>query len=102
MKEKINMKKKNETEVSQERPMVERRTVKEFRETGLLVLVNQFLHIFGWALVVEVDDNGKVIDFFPAYCKFRGFSNETTMRAYQRVTKHIADRLPSLLKDIER
>ena len=32
-------------------------TWKEFRENGLL-FVNTFLHIFGWCIVIECDDDG--------------------------------------------
>lgn len=30
----------------------------EFRESGLLLFVNTFLHIFGWVIVIEMDDDG--------------------------------------------
>ena len=81
--------------------MLEKRSIDEFREAGLLLLTNQFLHIFGWALVVEVDDNENVTKFYPAHCKFRGFDNDDTSKAYKRITKHLAKRMPELLKDIK-
>jgi len=81
--------------------MIEKRSIDEFREAGLLLLTNQFLHIFGWALVVEVDDDGNVTKFYPAHCKFRGFDSDSTSRAYKKITKHLEQRLPELLKDIE-
>ena len=34
----------------------EERSLDEFRATGLMVFANQFLHIFGWTLVVETCD----------------------------------------------
>ena len=80
---------------------IERKSFKEFRETGLLLFVNQFLHIFGWALIVEVNENNEETDFYPARCKFRGFGEKNTTRAYQRVTKYLAQNIPDLLKDIK-
>lgn len=81
--------------------MLEERSIKEFREAGLLLLTNQFLHIFGWALTVEIDDDGNVTKFYPAHCKFRGFDNDRTSKAYAQITNHLKKRMPELLKDIE-
>lgn len=81
--------------------MIEKRSIEEFRDSGLLLLTNQFLHIFGWALVVEFDDEGNATKLYPAYCKFRGFDNENTVEAYEKITRHLAKRMPELLKDSE-
>ena len=81
---------------------MEQRSVNEFRDAGLLLLTNQFLHIFGWTLAVEIDDDGNVIKFYPAYCEFRGFDNEDTTKAYEQITKHLEKRMPELLKDLKR
>lgn len=92
----------NLTQVFDEhKSMIEKRSIEEFRNSGLLLLVNQFLHIFGWALVVEVDEDGKATNFYPKHCKFRGFDNRSTKKAYKMVTYHMKDRLPDLLKDVE-
>ena len=48
----------------------------EFRDNGLLWFINTILHMFGWAIVVEVD-NGEVINAYPARVTFRGFSEES-------------------------
>lgn len=79
--------------------MIEERSIQEFRDAGLLLLTNQFLHIFGWALTVNLDDDGKVTKFYPAHCKFRGFDNVSTGEAYEKITKHLEQRMPELLKD---
>ena len=80
--------------------MLDERSIEEFREAGLLLLTNQFLHIFGWALTVNVDEDGKITRFYPAHCKFRGFDARSTGEAYEKVTRHLAERMPDLLKDI--
>jgi hypothetical protein len=74
--------------------MVKEKTWKEFRDAGLLLLINQFLHIFGWALVVEVDDqdtDGPVIRCYPARVKFRGFDDKSTSEAYAKISKYMKD-----------
>lgn len=52
---------------------MKRKSWQEFRATGMLWWVNRALHLFGWAIVVEVDDAGEVADAYPARVKFRGF-----------------------------
>ena len=39
--------------------------------------------------------------FYPAHCKFRGFDNDIVSDADVKITKHMRNRLPELLKDIE-
>lgn len=65
----------------------DKRDWKEFRETGLFHFVNSFLHIFGWVIVVDVDDDGSVSTVYPARTDFRGFPEESNDRAYARVTE---------------
>jgi len=81
--------------------MLEERSIDEFRETGLLLLTNQFLHIFGWALAVDIDDDGKATKLYPTHCKFRGFDHNKAGEAYKKITLHLKERMPDLLKDIE-
>ena len=46
--------------------MITKKSWKEFRESGLLFITNQFLHIFGYALVYSFDDNGEIEEVYPA------------------------------------
>lgn len=62
---------------------------KEFRSTGLLLIINQLLHIFGWAIVMQTNDEGDVVNCFPARVKFRGFSNEDTSEAYLNISDYM-------------
>jgi len=59
--------------------MVKEKSWTEFRDTGLVVFINQLLHIFGWAIVFEMNDNGDINRVFPARVKFRGFSQDITL-----------------------
>lgn len=68
--------------------MIERKSWDEFRETGLLLFVNEFLHIFGWCLVVEVHDSGTK-NVYPARTNFRGFGEESQTRAYAKISKYM-------------
>jgi len=97
----LNVPKGTEQNVNPE--AIEFRSITEFRESGLLLFVNQFLNIFGWAICVLFDEEtGEPMAMYPAYCKFRGFDSVTITKAYKNITKHIAKRLPALLNDVER
>ena len=71
--------------------MVEKKTWKEFRESGLLWWVNMLLHTFGWSIVIEVEDDGSISDTYPARVKFRGFSEQNNEEGYLNVSKYMVD-----------
>ena len=81
--------------------MVEEMNMDDFRNSGLLWFINQQLHVFGVALVVDVDDEGKSIRMYPGRCKFRGFSEESNTRGYTRLSKYMVEHAEELLKDCE-
>ena len=76
----------------------EKKTWTEFRESGLLLFVNTFLHIFGWVIVIEMDDDGNE-SAYPARTSWRGLPEDAMDRAYKRVTKTMEANLPQLLED---
>ncbi len=80
--------------------MLEKRTWDEFQSAGLLWFVNRFLHLFGWAIVVVVDDDDKVTECYPAYCKFRGFTETVEEAGFEKLTDHLADNIAKLQKDV--
>jgi len=70
---------------------IEEKDWEEFRGTGLLLFVNQFLHIFGWCLVFEYDDKDTLFKVFPAKTKYRGFSGQSQTEAYARLSKYMVE-----------
>jgi hypothetical protein len=78
--------------------MVERKKWEEFRNTGLVVIINQILHAFGWAIVFEVE-NDQIKDVYPARVKFRGFSNDRTDKAYKKIGKYLKDNIEDLYNE---
>jgi len=75
--------------------MVTKKEWSEFRSTGLVLIVNQILHIFGWALVFE-NENDEIKNVYPARVKFRGFDNKSTDEAYQKLSKYMLDNAKEL------
>jgi hypothetical protein len=79
--------------------MINQKTWKEFRETGLFWWINQLLHTFGWALVLEIDENGEVTSAYPARVKFRGFNESLNTDGYIKVSKYLKENAEELLKE---
>lgn len=71
--------------------MVEKREWSEFKETGLLWWINMILHTFGWAIVLEIDDEKRVKKAYPARVKFRGFNEKTNTQGYIKVSNFIME-----------
>lgn len=70
----------------------------EFRNTGLVLIINQILHIFGWALVFELEGD-KVKDIYPARVKFRGFDGDCVDEAYKKVSNYLKENIDDLVKE---
>jgi len=77
--------------------MVNEKSWKEFADSGLLWFVNQLLHTFGWALVVEVNDG--IRRCYPARVKFRGFDNENNAKGYILVSEYLKENIDDILKE---
>lgn len=78
--------------------MVSKYSWSEFRETGLLWFINTILHMFGWAICIDYDNN-EITDVYPARVKFRGFSEDINTSGYIKVSKFIKDNCEELLKE---
>lgn len=69
----------------------------EFQNSGLLLFVNQLLHLFGWAIIFEQDQETKEITkVYPAKVKWKGFSNEDVYESYAKITKHVSENIDYL------
>lgn len=80
--------------------MITEKTWKEFKSCGLLLFINQILHIFGWAICFEYDDKQEVIiNVYPARVKFRGFDNNNVSDSYKKLSKYMMDNAETLYKE---
>ena len=78
--------------------MLEKKSWEEFRETGLLLYINQILHVFGWAITYEYK-NKKLVTVIPVRCKYRGFSGKCVSESYSKITKYLNKNIKKLLKE---
>lgn len=81
--------------------MVAKKTWKEFRESGFLWWINMILHTFGWAIVVDIDDNGEITAAYPARVKFRGFGEKNNTEGYIKVSQYMKENVSDLLEEAE-
>jgi hypothetical protein len=79
--------------------MITQKSWEEFRACGLLWWVNRGLHLLGWAIVVEEDSAGKVLNAFPARVRFRGFDAKSEAEGFKLVSEFIHENSDSLLEE---
>lgn len=76
--------------------MVDKKDWKEFRNCGLLWWINMILHTFGWAIVVEVEEDGSIMNAYPARVKFRGFDDKYNSIGYMQVSEYLKENAAAL------
>lgn len=82
--------------------MVSKKEWKDFRATGLVFLINSILHVFGWAIVFEVDENTQeVTSCYPARVKFRGFDDQTQDEEHIKIANYLVENSAELKKEAE-
>ena len=73
-------------------PMTKEVSLEEFRNTGLPMYINQILHIFGYAIGFEIDDETKKpTKMIPLRVKFRGFDENTIERNYEKLARYMKE-----------
>ena len=76
-----------------------RKSWDEFRNTKLLWWINRSLHLFGWAIAVELDQDGKIKDVYPARTKFRGFNEDSESDGFAGLTDYLKNNIEELHKE---
>ena len=79
--------------------MVTKKEWSEFRNTGLVLFINQILHVFGWAIVFEMDNDCEIKTVYPARVKFRGFDNDSVSKSYQKISEYMKNNASELLDE---
>lgn len=81
--------------------MINKKTWKQFQDSGLLWWINMILHTFGWAIVLNVNEEGEITDAFPARAKYRGFGEKENVDGYIKVSKYIKGNVDDLVEEAE-
>lgn len=90
---------KEDENINKPNKMLNKGSWETFRNSGLLWWTNTLLHTFGWALVIEYDDNEKIINAYPSRTKFRGFSDKNNSDGYIKISQYMKDNAEELLKE---
>lgn len=78
---------------------IDKKSWEEFRSSGILWFVNRLIHVLGWSIVFEFDENGKVVNVYPARTKYRGFTEEQEDTGFVQITKYMAENCEELEKE---
>ncbi len=81
--------------------MIQEASWDEFQKSGLLWWVNRTLHLFGWAIVFQVEDDGTISKVYPARSQFRGFDSKVEAEGFKNLTEHLMAEQERLLKDVQ-
>lgn len=81
--------------------MINKKSWEEFRDSGMFWWINMILHTFGWAITYKFDDNGNIMEVYPARVKFRGFGEKNNTEGYIKVSQFMKENAESLLKESE-
>ena len=79
--------------------MLKKKDWNEFRNTGLLLFINQILHVFGWAIVFDFEEDGSLKEVYPARTKFRGFDGDSVSESYLKIGKYLAENADELYEE---
>ena len=79
--------------------MTKKKSWKEFRDSGFLWWINMILHTFGWAICLEMDEDGEITDVYPVRVKFRGFNEESNTNGYIKISKYMKENADELLEE---
>ena len=80
--------------------MVTKISWEEFREIKMLWFINTILHVFGLAIVVEVEKGtNKITEAYPARVRFRGFSEENNTSGCIGVSEYLKNNAEELYKE---
>jgi hypothetical protein len=78
-------------------------TWREFQDSGLLWFVNRMIHLFGWSIVFEYEDETSEVPtrVYPAKNSCRGFDYETEDKGFANLTEHMKNNVDAWLKDVK-
>lgn len=82
--------------------VVNKKTWDDFRNSGLLFYINTILHFMGWAIVVEVDTETKLVtNCYPARVKYRGWDEQSQTEEHIKVADYLANNAPNFPEEIK-
>jgi len=87
--------------MDEEELMVRPMSWETFQATGLLWWINRILHTFGWAIVLEAEEDGTIMKAYPARVRYRGFDRATEETGFIKVSGYMASQGDNLAREID-
>lgn len=79
---------------------INRKSWKDFRDSGMSWLVNRTLHLFGWSLMYSTDrKTGEILEVFPARVNLRGFKEEFETEGFIKISEYMKENAEDLLSE---
>lgn len=69
----------------------------EFRDMGLLWWINQQLHLFGLAIILDIATD----ELKAAKVRFRGFDSITNDNGYKKISEYLKNNIETIIKDCD-
>ncbi len=79
--------------------MIEEKSWKEFKDSGLLWFVNRTLHLFGWAIVIAYNEASEVVEVYPARVTCRGFTEDVETKGFIAVSDYLKNNINELSRE---
>ena len=76
---------------------INRKSWKDFKDSGMSWLVNRTLHIFGWC----DRKTGEILEVFPARVNLRGFKEEIETDGFIKVSEYMKENAEDLLSEAQ-
>lgn len=77
---------------------MKRKTWQEFKDSKLLWWVNRSLHLFGWAIVFSYEEDGTLVEVYPARVNSRGFDEETEEDGFIGLSRYLRENIKEIDK----
>ena len=78
--------------------VIKEKSWNEFRETGLFWMINAILHLFGWAIVYEMQEH-RIVRVYPARVTYRGFDEKSNSEGYIKVSEYLQENIKELARE---
>lgn len=73
----------------------------KFCDSGLMWWINRQLHLFGWAIYRDLDEQGNIISIYPDQCDYKGFTEELEEKGFSKLTNYLVNNISKELKKIK-
>lgn len=75
---------------------LQKRTWQEFKDIGLLWWINRALHLFGWVIVCELDENSVLVSAYPARTTWRGFERADEEKGFRALSQYLEENVKEI------